>query len=329
VLDPIFSLTRSVRLAPGSTACLAFWTVVAATREEVLDLVDQHRNVPAFDRAAVLAWTQGQVELHHLGIAPEEAALYQRLAGHLLYSDPGLRSSADVLRRRNGGQQALWANGISGDLPIVLIRIDDADDLGIVRQALRAFEYWRLKQFNVDLVILNERASSYVQDLQTALEAITRTGLARAKAHDAASRGGVFVLRSDIIPGETRLALLIAAGAVLLSRHGSLAEQLDRLEQGTTPAARPQSAPRPLRETTEVSLPTLEFFNGVGGFTADGEEYVTVLRDGQRTPAPWINVVANAGFGFQVSAEGGGCTWAGNSRENRITPWSNDPVTDR
>ena len=329
VLDPVFSLTRTVRLAPGATARLAFWTLVAETREEVLDLVDQHRNVPAFDRAAMLAWTQGQVELHHLGIAPEEAALYQRLAGHLLYSDPALRSSADVLRRRSGGQQALWAHGISGDLPIVLIRIDDADDLGIVRQLLRAFEYLRLKQFNVDLVILNERASSYVQDLQSALEAMTRTGLARAKTHDAAARGSVFVLRSDIIPGDTRLALLIAAGAVLLSRHGSLAEQLDRLEHAPAAATPAQGTPRARRETSEASRPTLEFFNGLGGFTADGEEYVTVLRDGQRTPSPWINVVANAGFGFQVSAEGGACTWAGNSRENRITPWSNDPVADR
>ena len=331
VLDPIFSLTRCVRLAPGATARVAFWTLVAPSREEVLDLVDQHRDVPAFDRAVTLAWTQGQVELHHLGIAPDEAMLFQRLAGHLLYNDPALRPSSDVLRRRNGGQQALWAHGISGDLPIVLIRIDDADDLGIVRQLLRAFEYWRLKQLNVDLVILNERSSSYVQDLQSALESLTRAGLSRVKIHGESVRGGVFVLRSDIIPRETRLALLAAAGAVLLSRHGSLAEQLDRLEQEPPAAPPPVAVARSRRDSTDVSpdVPSLEFFNGLGGFTPDGEEYVTVLRDGQRTPAPWINVIANAGFGFQVSADGSGCTWAGNSRENRLTPWSNDPVGDR
>ena len=183
VLDPIFSLTRCVRLAPGATARVAFWTLVAPSREEALDLVDQHRDVPAFDRAVTLAWTQGQVELHHLGIAPDEAMLFQRLAGHLLYNDPALRPSSDVLRRRNGGQQALWAHGISGDLPIVLIRIDDTDDLGIVRQLLRAFEYWRLKQLNVDVVILNERSSSYVQDLQSALESLTRAGLSLSLIH--------------------------------------------------------------------------------------------------------------------------------------------------
>ena len=330
MLDPIFSLTRCVRLAPGATARIAFWTLVAPSREEVLDLVDQHRDPPAFERAATLAWTQGQVELHHLGIAPDEAVLFQRLAGHLLYNDPALRPSSDVLRRRNGGQQALWAHGISGDLPIVLVRIDDTDDLGIVRQVLRAFEYWRLKQLNVDVVILNERSSSYVQDLQSALETLTRAGLSRVKIHGESVRGGVFVLRSDIIPSETRLALLAAAGAVLLSRHGSLAEQLDRLEQDP-PQRRRRSPPAdaPRIDGASLDVPTLEFFNGLGGFTADGEEYVTVLRDGQRTPAPWINVIANAGFGFQVSADGSGCTWAGNSRENRLTPWSNDPVGDR
>ncbi len=330
VLDPIFSLTRCVRLAPGATARVAFWTLVAPSREEALDLVDQHRDVPAFDRAVTLAWTQGQVELHHLGIAPDEAMLFQRLAGHLLYNDPALRPSSDVLRRRNGGQQALWAHGISGDLPIVLIRIDDTDDLGIVRQLLRAFEYWRLKQLNVDVVILNERSSSYVQDLQSALESLTRAGLSRVKIHGESVRGGVFILRSDIIPSETRLALLAAAGAVLLSRHGSLAEQLDRLEQEPPAAPPPVAVVRSRRDSTDASpdVPTLEFFNGFGGFTPDGEEYVTVLRDGQRTPAPWVNVVANSGFGFHVSADGSGCTWAGNSREHRLTPWSNDPVGD-
>ena len=331
VLDPIFSLRRRMRLAPGATARVAFWTLVASTRSEVLDLVDQHSDAAAFDRAATLAWTQGQVELHHLGIARDEAMLFQRLAGHVLYNDPALRPSSGVLRRGRSGQSALWPHGISGDLPIMLVRIDDTDDLGIVRQLLRAFEYWRLKRLTVDLVILNERVSSYVQDLQVALETLARAGQSRPRIHGDAARGGVYILRSDIIPSEARLALLSAARAVVLSRRGSLAEQLDRLEQGGTPV-RPAAAVEHARVAsagTPPEVPALEFFNGLGGFAADGEEYVTILRDGRCTPAPWINVVANPGFGFQVSADGSGCTWAGNSRENRLTPWSNDPVGDQ
>jgi cyclic beta-1,2-glucan synthetase len=331
VLDPIFSLRRRMRVAPGATVRLAFWTLVAPTRAEVLDLADQHCDAAAFDRAVTLAWTQGQVQLHHLGITSDEASLFQRLAGHALYNDPALRPSSDVLRRGNGGPAMLWTHGISGDVPIVLVRIDDTDDLGMVRQMLRAFEYWRLKNLAVDLVFLNERESSYVQDLQIALETLARGALLRPPVLGEPTRGGVFVLRSDIISSEARLTLLAAARAVLLSRRGSLAEQLDRLEQGEPPAIPPDvsSLGFPGPTTAPAHVPTTEFFNGMGGFAGDGDEYVTILRDGERTPAPWINVVGNSGFGFQVSAEGSGSTWAGNSRENRLTPWSNDPVTDR
>ncbi len=331
VLDPIFSLRRRMRVAPGATARVAFWTLVAPSRSEVLDLADQHCDAAAFDRASTLAWTQGQVQLHHLGITGDEALLFQRLAGHVLYSDPALRPSSDVLRRGTAGPPALWAHGISGDLPIVVVRIDDTDDLGIVRQLLRAFEYWRLKRLSVDLVILNERVSSYVQDLQTALESLTRAGLSRPAIPGEPLRGGVFVLRSDVIASDARLTLLTAARAVLLSRRGSLAEQLDRIEHSSPAMRPPAAASRPTGglPVARLQMPALEFFNGLGGFAANAEEYVTILRDGQRTPAPWINVVANPGFGFQVSAEGSGCTWAGNSRENRLTPWSNDPVGDR
>ncbi|MDB6090754.1 MAG: putative Cyclic beta 1-2 glucan synthetase [Gammaproteobacteria bacterium] len=331
VLDPIFSLRRRVRLAPGATARVAFWTVVAPTRTEVLDLADKHHDSAAYDRAVTLAWTQAQVQLHHLAITVDEANLFQRLAGHIIYSDPTLRPSSDALCRGGSGQSALWAHGVSGDLPIVLVRIDDTDDLDIVRQLLRAFEYWRLKQLTVDLVILNERAPSYTQDLQIALEMLIRTGLSRAGGAGEAARGGVFILRSDIISPDTRVMLLTAARAVLLSRRGNLAEQLERLEKSAravAPPAKDVSVVVPGPAGTILDIP-LEFFNGLGGFAADGHEYVTILRDGECTPAPWINVVANPEFGFQVSAEGAGYTWARNSRDNQLTAWSNDPVSDR
>jgi cyclic beta-1,2-glucan synthetase len=331
VLDPIFSLRRRVRLAPGATARVAFWTVVASTRTEVLDLADKHHDSAAYDRAVTLAWTQAQVQLHHLAITVDEANLFQRLAGHVIYSDPTLRPSSDALCRVGSGQSALWPHGVSGDLPIVVVRIDDTDDLDIVRQLLRAFEYWRLKQLSVDLVILNERAPSYTQDLQIALETLLRTGLSRPGIAGEATRGGVFILRSDIISSDTRVMLLTAARAVLLSRRGNLAEQLERLEKNAPAAV-------PLTKSTSLIVPgpaaalpdiPLEYYNGLGGFASDGREYVTILHDGECTPAPWINVVANPAFGFQVSAEGSGYTWARNSRDNQLTPWSNDPVSDR
>ena len=189
VLDPIFSLRRRVRVPPGATARVAFWTLVAPSRSEALDLADKHHDPTAFERAVTLAWTQAQVQLHHLGIGPDEAHLFQRLANHVLYSDPTLRPPSDVLKRNERGPSTLWAHGISGDLPIVLVRIDEVEDLEIVRQLLRAHEYWRMKQLAVDLVILNERAASYIQDLQTALEALVRASQSRPHPEGEGARG--------------------------------------------------------------------------------------------------------------------------------------------
>jgi cyclic beta-1,2-glucan synthetase len=328
VLDPIFALRRRVRIAPGTTVRIAFWTVVAASREAVLDLVDKHRDSSAFERAATLAWTQAQVQLHHLGIEAGEAGLFQRVAGHLLYAGPTLRPSSATILRGTGGQPGLWPMGISGDLPIVLLRIADIENLDIARQLLQAHEYWRMKQLAVDLVILNERASSYVQDLQIALETQVRTGQSRTPVDEQQRQGRVFVLRADLISPDARALLASVARVVLVGQRGSLADQLDRVPEpeqviriGREPAK--PLAPRP------TAPPQLEFFNGLGGFADDGREYVTTLGPGQATPAPWVNVIANPVFGCHVSAEGSGFTWSVNSRENQLTPWSNDPVCDR
>ena len=179
VLDPIFSLRRRVRIPAGATAKVAFWTMVAPTRAEVLDQADKHHDSNAFDRVVTLAWTQAQVQLHHLRVDADEAHLFQRLANRVLYSDPTLRPSQDVLKRGEGGPALLWGSGISGDLPIVLVRIDEPEDLEIVRELVRAHEYWQMKRFDVDLVILNERPPSYDQDLQTSTRG-SRSGEPRA-----------------------------------------------------------------------------------------------------------------------------------------------------
>jgi cyclic beta-1,2-glucan synthetase len=335
VLDPVFALRRRLWVPAGGTVKIAFWTMVASSREALLDAIDKHQDTNAFERAATLAWTQAQVQLRHLDIAPAQASLYQRLAGHVLYANPALRSSSDTIRRGLAPPPALWAQSISGDVPIVLVRIDEVEDSGIVRELLQAREYWRLKGLVVDLVILNERGASYVQDLQVMLETLVRTH--RPATHFAAEgeKDGIFVLRSDLISAETRALLLAAARVVLPGRRGSLAEQLNRLQ--TPPGVVPPPRRRPRIDAVALASPpapvaalgALQYFNGLGGFSPDGREYVTVLGPGQSTPAPWINVISNPSFGFQVATDGGGYTWSQNSRDNQLTPWSNDPVSDR
>ena len=331
VLDAVFALRYCVCVPAGGTARIAFWTCVAQGRSQVLELADKHRDFAAHMRAATLAWTQAQVQLRHFGIDASQASLFQQLAGRILFADAAARSSPDTIRQGASGPQPLWSQGISGDLPIVLIRIEETDDLPVVRQLLQAHEYWGIKRLSVDLVILNERAASYVQDLQIALESMVRVSQGRPRIAGTDTRGKVFVLRGDLITPETRGALLAVARVVLPARRGSLADQVERLHPTpVAPHRLPRRAPMPalgLPGLDSDSARGLEFFNGIGGFAAHGREYT--INAAQPTPAPWINVISNRGFGFHVSSEGASFTWARNSRENALTPWSNDPVTDR
>ena len=330
VLDPIVSLRRRVRVEPGETARITYTTLAAPSRQAALSLADKYHDPGMFERAVDLAWTQAQIQEHHLGMAPGEDHLFQEVAGRILHSNPSLRPSSDFLQRNTRGASSLWASGISGDLPIVLVGIEEPEERDFVRDILRAHEFWRMKGLEVDLVILNKKPPSYNQDLQHLLETLVRTRQAAQRHETNLSKGRIFVLRADQLSSEDTRLLEVAARVVLLSRRGSLSEQMDRVDRVLISTAVSPSFPRPrppiLNEPT--LLPRLQFFNGLGGFSADGGEYVTILTPGQWTPAPWINIVANPGFGFQVSESGSGPTWALNSRENRLTPWFNDPVED-
>jgi cyclic beta-1,2-glucan synthetase len=333
VLDPIFSIRTRVRIPPGEKAQVSFSTIASDSREYILERIEKYRNSAAFERTSTLAWTQAQARLHYLGIEPDETQVFQKLANRILYSDPLMRPASEVLKLNQLNVTYLWGKGISGDLPIILVRVDDPEDHSLVRHILRAHEYWRMKGIAVDVVILNEKATSYAQELQLALEAMVRGSLA-ATQRLGEPLGKVFILRNDLLNQQERELLLSISRAILSNRDGSLFEQVMRSrkldpvaemdsdkinDKGTVVANLADAAP-PLEE--------LEYFNGLGGFAKNGREYVIILGKGQRTPAPWINVISNPQFGFQVSESGSGYTWSKNSRENQITPWSNDAVND-
>jgi len=329
VLDPIFSLRQRLRLKPNETARVTFSTAVAYSREHILMLADKYHDINIFGRVERLAWTKAQIEMRHLNIGAREAHLFQRLAGRVLYSDNSLRPRSNVLALNKKTQSELWKYGISGDLPIVLARISVTDDLGMVRQILRGHEYLRLKGLHIDLVILNDHPPSYLQSLQDEIQTLIRsTGMQTLQDKP----GGVYLRRADIMPDEDKILLHTVARVVLVTERGTLEEHLTRrpVEDSEPPAPfAPRFPSRTYPEEPAVSVSDLQFFNGLGGFAREGREYVTVLNEGQWTPAPWTNVIANEqDFGFQVTETGSGYTWSANSRENRLTPWSNDAVSD-
>jgi cyclic beta-1,2-glucan synthetase len=327
VLDPVFSLRRRVRIRPNQTVRCSFSTIVARSREEATVLADKYHDPNTFERELRLAWTKAQVEMTHLNIDAEEAHLFQRLAARIVYSDPSLRPRPHVLALNTKAQSSLWAYGISGDLPILVVRIDKAEDLPIVRKIVRGHEYLHYKGLKIDLVILNDNPTTYLQLLQKELETMIRTsGLQSLQDKP----GGVFLRRADHMPEADRILLHSVARAVTVTERGPLEDQLERpqveepLPADFVPRLPSQTYPEPT-----VAPPELTFFNGLGGFHQGGREYVILLGAEQWTPAPWANIIANKSeFGFQVTETGAGYTWSVNSRENRLTPWSNDAVSD-
>ena len=330
VLDPIVSLRQRIRLAPGGFVRLSFATGVARDREAALGLAQKYHDPNAASRAFALAFTHSQIAQRHLGVSNEEAHLFDRLASRVLYTDASLRADPQLRARNTRGQASLWPHGISGDLPILLVRVVETDDLPLVRQVLQAQEYWRLKGLSADVVILNEHPMSYLDEMQEQLEALLEGGPWGAWKH---RPGGAFLLRGDGMSEPDKVLLAAVARGVLSGERGELQNQLDRPyaepvvppELPAPTADRTASSPAP---EERVQPPALALGNGIGGFAEGGKEYVVVLEDDDQTPSPWVNVIANPGFGTVVSASGSATTWAENSRENRLTPFGNDPVSD-
>ncbi|MEX2562886.1 MAG: glucoamylase family protein [Nitriliruptoraceae bacterium] len=326
VLDPIVSLRQRVTVPPGRTVSAVFTTLVATSRAEAIEMAQAFQQPGAFERESGLAWTHAQVQLHHLSVTHDEAHLYQRLANRLIYSDATLRAPPEVLAANRLGQRGLWPHGISGDLPILLVHLEREQDRDAVRQLLHAHEYWRLKGLDADLVVLNSTGATYAAGVHEALEGMVRS-TQLAEGHQ--GRGKVYLLRDERLSREDREVLRASARVEIRPAAGSVSQHVARtIELASEQFDKPTEKARPTYPRTRASRPTLEMFNGIGGFDGDGKEYVVVLGPGQVTPSPWINVIANPDFGFQASALGSGYTWSENSRENKLTPWSNDPVTD-
>jgi cellobiose phosphorylase len=327
-LDPVMAVRRTIRLAPGQSVTLdAVWGV-APDQVAAFSLLDRYYDPNLATRVFELARMHSQILLHELQATEANAQLFARMACFLVYANPRLRARSSLIARNRKGQSALWAYGISGDLPIVLLRVSDPASLDLVRQMIQAHAYWRHNGVQVDLVILSEAYAGYRQSLLDAVIGLINVG-PEAKALD--QPGGIFVRNVSQVPEDDALLLQAVSRIVLSDRSGTLADQLDRqvLPEWAALPLRPTREPeRASRETDELPHRDLTFFNGWGGFTTDGREYVVVLNPGVATPAPWVNVLANPSFGSVVSESGAAYTWYQNAHEFRLTPWYNDAVSD-
>ena len=328
VLDPIVAIRYQVTLNPEETVTFNLVMGAADTRAACVSLIDKFKDLHLAERVFELTWTHSQVLLRQINASESDAQLYARLANFIVFPSAGLRAEASVILRNRRGQSGLWSYAISGDLPIVLLQIRDISNIGLVWQLVQAHAYWRLKGLAVDLVIWNEDQSGYRQELQEHIMNLISAGI---EGHVVDRPGGIFVRPGDQISIEDRILLESAARVILSDNNGTLAEQIGRAAASDVRRPRFEAAqpPRQAPETAApLKTPELLLFNGTGGFSRDGREYVIATGEGRQTPAPWVNVLANPYFGAVVSESGSSYTWAENAHEFRLTPWANDPVSD-
>jgi len=328
VLDPIVAVRYRITLDPEESATINIVSGIGETRDAALSLVEKYQDRHVADRVFELAWTHSQVLLRQLNATEADAQLYGHLAGSVIYASSLLRAEPGVIINNRRGQSGLWGYSISGDLPIVLLQIEDPANIDLVRQLVQAHAYWRLKGLAVDLVIWNEDHAGYRQLLQDQIMGLIASGV-EASVTD--QPGGIFVRPADQISNEDRILLQTVARAIIIDSRGTLAEQINR--RGPVGVTVPLLTPTRTHSSEPMAiaaLPRLDltFFNGLGGFTSDGREYIITTTHGQVTPAPWVNVLANPLFGTIISESGLAYTWSENAHEFRLTPWGNDPVSD-
>ncbi|MEP6725917.1 MAG: glucoamylase family protein [Bacteroidota bacterium] len=323
VLDPIISIRLKIILAPDETITIDMVTGAGESREICQGLINKYQgNKSHKDRVFEMAWTHSQVILRHINASEADTQLYERLAGSIIFSNPAFRADPSILISNHRQQSGLWGYSISGDLPIVLLKIESLENMQLVKQLIQAHAYWRLKGLVVDLVIWNETQGGYRQVFQNDIQALIPPEFN-------GSKGGIFIRAADQISTEDRILFQSVARIIIADSGGTLAAHVNRKENAKVviPFIVKRPTDRPL--VAHIGKPNdLIFFNGLGGFSPDGKTYVIITDNKNKTPAPWVNVIANPNFGTVISESGSAYTWTGNAHELRLTSWSNDPVSD-
>ena len=322
VLDPIVAIRYKIVLNADETATFNMVTGITESRELCQGLINKYQDQSNKDRVFEMAWTHSQVVLRQINASETDAQLYGRLASSIIYANSLFRADPVILINNRRQQSGLWGYSISGDLPIVLLKVESQDNIQMVKQMIQAHAYWHLKGLLVDLVIWNEEPSGYRQVFQNEIEALVPVEFKDRP-------GGIFVRASDQISNDDRILFQTVARINISDSGGILADHVNRksLIKAAMPYITPTQSHTP--DLTSISLPEdLIFFNGHGGFSPDGNEYVIITDTKNRTPAPWVNVIANPIFGTVISDNGSAYSWTENAHELRLSYWSNDPVTN-
>ena len=328
VTDPIIAMKRTIKLEPEKSADLTLIITVSEIKEEAIKMAKEYSNNEKIKRCFKLSRARVETEARYLGINHKDIETYQKMLGYILYPNPLKKLYLNNLPQNNYPQSELWKYGISGDLPIVLLKIKEINDTDVLREVLKAYEYYRSKNIFIDLVILDEEPNSYEMYVK---EAIINTILNNNLSYYQNINSGIFVI--DQIDNID--VLEFRANIVIDSKNGPLSRQIKDLEEEYLEKQKDVGYELPkdiILEEESITMPldeeNLKYYNEYGGFSEDGKEYIIKVNKNKRLPTVWSHIIANEKFGTLVTESMGGFTWYKNSRLNRLTTWSNNQVLD-
>lgn len=321
-LDPIMSLQTKVTLNYNETKKINFITLVADTKEQGQNLIDRFSDLGEVERILRLSEIHNHIELRHLGIGIGDARLFQKLGSKIYFPDRYFRAPNDIIERNLRGQSGLYAYGISGDYPIILLKVRGIEGLKLIRQVLLAHEFLRLKKVEFDLLILNEESVTYKSDLKERIQTLIDTSLSRPLFD---KPGGIFVRENAFIGQEDKILLETTARVILDSQWGGLEDNLELIPKKVFKRNNFDLERKvPLLKKKPLTIPKMTF-----GMNRKGSECVIYTQGGKTSPLPWSNVISNPRFGTLVTLGGLGYSWSENSQLNRISTWSNDQVSEK
>ena len=327
VIEPVMSIRRRVKIEPQKTAVFAYITGYTEEKNEAIEISKKYQEINNIERAFGLSYIRNYMERKYLSIKPYDIECFDKMIPHIIYQSPLKSKYSNMIIRNIKGQSGLWTYGISGDIPIILVTIKSADDIDIAKKMIMAHEYFSAKGLKTDLVILNQEEENYFSYLQN----LIIDTILSSNTSDILDRPcGIFVRKESIMPDDDVVLIHTAAKIIIRCEDGNINNQI-RINKQHAAALKPMHFYKRYDNSyteNKNQITNLIFFNDFGGFDKDNNEYAIILKDYYNTPAPWSNVISNRNFGFLITESGGGYVWAENSRENKLTPWSNDPVSD-
>jgi cyclic beta-1,2-glucan synthetase len=329
VTEPIVALKRTIKIKPNQKEKINLIIAVGENKEEIKKEIQKYKIEENIKKAVELSKAKNEAQNRYLRIKGTQIRDYQKMMSYIVFYNPTKKLNLEKLPKDKYKQSELWKYGISGDLPIILVKIKDSNDAHVIKEVLKAYEFFRTKNLETELIILDEEKHSYENYVREDVENIIQNNQI---AYLKNIRAGIFELSKNEISKEDLNLLNFVATIIIDANKGGIKNALKELEEEYLEKYKDVGKEQQItlienenNENIDIleNIDNLKYYNEYGAFSEDGKEYLIKVNKENRLPTIWSNIMANEKFGTLVTESMGGYSWHKNSRLNRVSAWQN------